>query len=97
MATGKPFDYNAAAAQVNASAANVGKLVDPRTTEDCLFLDVHVPKAIFDAQGQGKGAPVLVWYAKYSLLERELYLRALGSMEADTLKATKLIHTTRRV
>lgn len=35
--------------------------VDPRTTEDCLFLDVVVPKAIFDNAGKGKGAPVLVW------------------------------------
>ncbi|KAF4637403.1 hypothetical protein G7Y89_g693 [Cudoniella acicularis] len=31
---------------------------DPRTTEDCLFLDVIAPKNIFEAK---KGAPVLVW------------------------------------
>jgi carboxylesterase type B len=35
--------------------------LDPRTTEDCLFLDVLVPKNIFDNAGKGKGAPVLVW------------------------------------
>src|ERR1700753_3884957 len=35
--------------------------VDPRTTEDCLFLDVVVPKAIFDNAGKGSGAPVMVW------------------------------------
>ncbi len=35
--------------------------VDPRTTEDCLFLDVVVPKTIFNNAGQGSGAPVLVW------------------------------------
>lgn len=41
--------------------------VDPRTTEDCLFLDVAVPKKIFD-RAQQKDlvakrslAPVLVW------------------------------------
>lgn len=36
---------------------------DPRTTEDCLFLDVVVPKSIFDkAQiAAPKLAPVLVW------------------------------------
>ena len=34
---------------------------DPRTTEDCLFLDVVVPKAIFDNAGKDSGAPVLVW------------------------------------
>ena len=39
----------------------------PGTTEDCLFLDVIVPKAIFDnannrrRQQSGTGAPVLVW------------------------------------
>lgn len=42
--------------------------IDPRTSEDCLFLDVVVPKAIFD-RGQHKSGfvpkhklrPVLVW------------------------------------
>ncbi|EKG13647.1 Carboxylesterase type B [Macrophomina phaseolina MS6] len=31
---------------------------DPRTNEDCLFLDLVVPKAVFDGK---LGAPVLVW------------------------------------
>ena len=35
--------------------------LDPRTTEDCLFLDVVVPQNIFDNRGNGDGAPVLVW------------------------------------
>lgn len=35
--------------------------LDPRTTEDCLFLDVLVPKNIFENAGKGSGAPVLVW------------------------------------
>jgi len=34
---------------------------DPRTTEDCLFLDVVVPESIYDNAGKGYGAPVLVW------------------------------------
>lgn len=39
---------------------------DGRATEDCLFLDVIVPKAVFDkrnnrANGQSGGAPVVVW------------------------------------
>ncbi|KAL9092364.1 MAG: hypothetical protein Q9159_000872 [Coniocarpon cinnabarinum] len=34
---------------------------DPRTTEDCLVLDVAVPKQVFDGQGSGTPAPVLVW------------------------------------
>ncbi|KAH8799193.1 acetylcholinesterase [Flagelloscypha sp. PMI_526] len=32
--------------------------LDPRTTEDCLFLDVYAPKRIFDKHQR---APVLVW------------------------------------
>jgi carboxylesterase type B len=41
--------------------------VDPRTTEDCLFLDVIVPKKVFDSgksriKGrQSSSAPVVVW------------------------------------
>lgn len=35
---------------------------DPRTTEDCLFLDITVPKQIFDSRGNKQsGAAVLVW------------------------------------
>ncbi|KAF1989503.1 alpha/beta-hydrolase [Aulographum hederae CBS 113979] len=37
---------------------------DPRVTEDCLFLDVIVPRTVFESAGQlsnGSGAPVLVW------------------------------------
>jgi len=34
---------------------------DPRSTEDCLSLDVVVPEKIFNARGSGYGAPVLVW------------------------------------
>ena len=35
---------------------------DPRETEDCLFLDVLVPKAVFDNRGNRKRlAPVMVW------------------------------------
>ncbi|KAL9106968.1 MAG: hypothetical protein Q9227_008091 [Pyrenula ochraceoflavens] len=59
--SGQPFDYNSTAAAVNASLASIPPSVDPRTTEDCLFLDVVAPKTIFDAKGNGTGAPVLVW------------------------------------
>jgi carboxylesterase type B len=35
---------------------------DPRETEDCLFLDVLVPKAVFDSRGSKEGlAPVMIW------------------------------------
>ncbi|KUJ06338.1 alpha/beta-hydrolase [Mollisia scopiformis] len=33
----------------------------PGTSEDCLLLDILVPKTIFDNRGTGSGAPVLLW------------------------------------
>lgn len=42
------------------SSFNVSSVkLDPRTTEDCLFLDVVVPKQVLDTAGNGAGAPVL--------------------------------------
>ena len=35
--------------------------VDPRTSEDCLFLDLIVPSSVFGNRKNGSGAPVLVW------------------------------------
>lgn len=37
-------------------------LIDPRTTGDCLFLDVMVPENLFKPAEDGCGAPVLGWY-----------------------------------
>ena len=46
----------------NLSSSGETPAVDPRTNEDCLFMDVVVPQAIFDSAGHGgQGAAVLVW------------------------------------
>ncbi|KAL2827732.1 alpha/beta-hydrolase [Aspergillus cavernicola] len=47
----------------NGSITSMGPvLMDPRASEDCLFLNVVVPKKIFKTSGKKmKGAPVLVW------------------------------------
>jgi carboxylesterase type B len=61
-ALGIPFNLTAAEAAL--AAANLSSTPDPRETEDCLFLDVFVPKHIFNSRssaGKGKGAAVLVW------------------------------------
>ncbi|KAF2214415.1 hypothetical protein CERZMDRAFT_110727 [Cercospora zeae-maydis SCOH1-5] len=52
-----PADFNTSSGSSSLPAQ------DPRTTEDCLFLDVQVPKDIFDSADKkdSKGAPVLVW------------------------------------
>ena len=49
-------DFNATSSGSSASLP----AQDPRTTEDCLFLDVQVPKSIFDSGNSS--APVLVWF-----------------------------------
>jgi hypothetical protein len=61
-ALGIPFNF--AAAEAALAAANLSSTPDPRETEDCLFLDVFVPKHIFNnrsSAGKGHGAAVLVW------------------------------------
>lgn len=49
----------------NAGTLSPAELIpppDPREGEDCLFLDILVPKAVFDNRGKKKGlAPVMVW------------------------------------
>ncbi|GFF59579.1 lipase 1 [Aspergillus udagawae] len=54
---------NAISYVTNGSITSMGPvLMDPRANEDCLFLDVVVPKKIFETSGKKrKGAPVLVW------------------------------------
>lgn len=64
--TGQNFSYEAAVAALSKSLGSAGvPAQDPRTTEDCLFLDVVVPKQVFDgAQNtscSNPGAPVMVW------------------------------------
>lgn len=61
---GKPFNASAAEAAVAAASASPPS-IDPRETEDCLFLDVVVPEQVFaqirNSTSASKGAPVLVW------------------------------------
>lgn len=60
--TGQSFNYEAAVAALS-KASGPAPAMDPRTSEDCLFLDVIVPKQIFDQAGNNscRGAPVMVW------------------------------------
>lgn len=61
-------------------------LQDPRTTEDCLFLDVVVPETIFkgasNTTNDTSGAPVLVW----------IYGGGYTSGEKSAYSAAGLIH-----
>ena len=60
----QPFNLTAAEAAI-AQASGSAPAQDPRTSEDCLFLDVIVPKAVYSKSTRtvsaGSGAPVLVW------------------------------------
>jgi hypothetical protein len=65
--SGRPFNFSATSAAIQPGNP-VTEANDGRTTEDCLFLDVIVPRTIIDAaqksetkQGQSEGAAVLVW------------------------------------
>ena len=53
--------FNASSFNTSSAASSGLPVQDPRTTEDCLFLDVVVPEGIFAKAGKGYGAPVLVW------------------------------------
>ena len=61
---GKPFNLSATVASL-ASESDFLPSLDPRTTEDCLFLDVVVPQTILKSASNKtnltSGAPVLVW------------------------------------
>ena len=59
--TGQPFNLSEAeAALLNSSGTPPTS--DPRTTEDCLFLDVYSPAKVFDnGHIERAGAPVMVW------------------------------------
>ncbi|KAI0382450.1 alpha/beta-hydrolase [Hypomontagnella monticulosa] len=55
--TGSPFDYDSAMSSLPESPVAVS--ADPRTTEDCLFLDVIAPRSAFAEHVAG--LPVLIW------------------------------------
>ena len=59
---GLPFNLSAAEAEAAALSGDIPPQ-DPRTTEDCLTLDVFVPEKIFSksTSGNSTGAPVMVW------------------------------------
>jgi carboxylesterase type B len=64
LASGVSFNASAAFVKYEAILANLQSFAskpDPRTTEDCLFLDVMVPKEVFENKKKDKGAAVLVW------------------------------------
>ena len=85
--TGQTFNASAGA------GSSSGKFPpqDPRTTEDCLFLDVLVPQPIFKKASKekhhGQGAPVLVWIygGGYTSGEKSAY-NAAGLIKASQVK-----------
>ena len=61
---GTPYNLSAAEAGMQSMSSALPQQ-DPRTSEDCLFLDVVAPQAIFQGASNSTnntfGAPVLVW------------------------------------
>ena len=62
--TGQSFNLSAAQASIT-QASGSAPPQDPRTSEDCLYLDVVVPEKVFTKATKNvkasSGAPVLVW------------------------------------
>lgn len=59
--TGLPANISVSDVNLDTFDTSIIPDVDPRTTEDCLFLDVIVPQHIFKKKAKkGKGAAVLV-------------------------------------
>ena len=85
--TGKPYDPSASS---TSPAQMTLPPQDPRTTEDCLFLDVVVPEQIFSNSSNSTnttasgGAPVLVWIygGGYTFGEKSAY-NAAGLIKAS--------------
>ncbi|KAL9118166.1 MAG: hypothetical protein Q9187_005294, partial [Circinaria calcarea] len=80
--TGQPFDLAATEAAL-ANSSSSPPAIDPRTSEDCLFLDVIVPQTVFKKQpvpqiagaaNPNALAPVMVWIygGGYTLGEKSL-------------------------
>lgn len=93
---GQPFNFTAAN---DTAAQKTGTMTpppqDPRTTEDCLFLDVIVPKLTFDSAvvKNTSQSPVLVWIygGGYCSGDKTAYGNGAGlikaSLTADSLGA----------
>ena len=76
-AQGIPFNLTAAEAALAAgNLSSTSGIVVPPMSEDCLFLDVFVPKKIFgDANSTtAKKAAVLVWYVERTGLNSQLQM-----------------------
>lgn len=91
--SGEPFNVSEAETDLESMTSSIPEQ-DPRTTEDCLFLDVVVPKTIFagasNATNHTTGAPVLVWIygGGYVFGEKSEY-DAAGLIKASLANSTE--------
>ena len=88
----EPFDFASVNASIYADLDGSEPLLpDPRTTEDCLFLDVMVPKKTYDSSARNRkstgGAPVLVWIhgGGFSYGDKTSYGNPAGLIRASGL------------
>ena len=71
---GLPGQFNWTNAVFNLGSAPGAEQRDPRTTEDCLFLDVIVPESVF--KSSNASAPVLVWVSLCSISQTYCFVLA---------------------
>ncbi|KAN0102190.1 acetylcholinesterase precursor [Hyaloscypha variabilis] len=61
LVLGQPYNLTQSYTPPGANSSSTVPAPDPSESEDCLFLDIFVPKGVLTKAGQGFGAPVLVW------------------------------------
>ncbi|KAL8949240.1 MAG: hypothetical protein Q9222_004639, partial [Ikaeria aurantiellina] len=88
----EPFDFDSVNKSFYAGLESAKPpLQDPRTTEDCLFLDVIVPRKTFEGTGRLKnstaGSPVLVWIygGGFSYSDKTGYGNPAGLIRASNM------------
>ncbi|KAI8724080.1 Carboxylic ester hydrolase [Fusarium sp. LHS14.1] len=85
--SGKEYSLESWEADIKNSTPPSGGPPPPPTTEDCLFLDIHVTRKVFDSAKNHNGgcdAPVLVWNGYPSLgFEPDGLLKHAESFEKD--------------
>lgn len=69
---GKPYSLKSWEDDITNASAPPPMDMNTGTTEDCLFLDVHVPRKVFETN-KNANAPVLVWVGK--TVENNLFSR----------------------
>lgn len=92
---GRPFNFTAANETFAVKKTTTVAPQDPRITEDCLFLDVMVPRKTFDSAkvNNSTGSPILVWIygGGYCSGDKTSIGDPAGLIEASRMSGSEII------